>query len=204
MGESRESKLERESAIRALCLSDDYQGAATLALEVYGGEILGFLFARDEHEADAYEAFGAFAEQMWCALPEFRWEASFRTWAYVIARRCYLAVRREGRRANIVPLSDAPEIEAIVDAIRTRTLPHLRTEVKSEVRRLREHLEQEDREMLTLRIDRGMSWRAIASVLGDLDAEDPRVAAEAARLRKRYERVKTTLRALARPSPNPP
>ncbi len=179
--------------MRSLCEQGDYARAATMAIDEYGPEILGFLHARDHSESDACEAFAVFSEDMWKGLPSFRWESSFRTWAYVVARRAYLRVREDSYRRKAVPLSGAGDLEHIAEVVRTRTLPYLRTEVKSEVRRLRALLEPDDRDMLTLRVDRGMSWTEVARVLtGETNAGA--LDKEAARLRKRYERVKTQLR----------
>lgn len=50
----------------------------------------------------------------------------------------------------------------------------------------------EDRMLLVLRLDREMSWTEVARVLTD-DAADADVSREAARLRKRFERVKAKL-----------
>jgi DNA-directed RNA polymerase specialized sigma24 family protein len=81
-----------------------------------------------------------------------------------------------------------------VQQVRTNTLDYLRTETKSELTRLRDSLEPEDRELLVLRVSREMSWREVAEVLSS-EAEPSAAALErdAARLRKRFERIKQTL-----------
>jgi len=89
-----------------------------------------------------------------------------------------------------VPLSSAPEVAALAAAARTTTVPWQRTEVKDEVSRLRESLPVDDQTLLILRIDRKMSWREIAHILGE--TQEPA-------LRKRFERIKERLRALVRP-----
>jgi hypothetical protein len=82
--------------------------------------------------------------------------------------------------------------------VRTRTLPHLRTEIKDEVMRLREQLEQDDRTLLILRIDRRLGWDDIAAIV-EPDAPTPeRIKQLSATLRKRFERVKARLRELAK------
>ena len=35
---------------------------------------------------------------MWRGLPGFAWQCSFRTWAYAVARRCWLRRRRDAHR----------------------------------------------------------------------------------------------------------
>jgi RNA polymerase sigma-70 factor (ECF subfamily) len=72
---------------------------------------------------------------------------------------------------------------------------HLRSEVKSAVARLRKALPPDDQLMLSLRIDKGLSWAQIAQVLADSPGEDARERARAAaRLRQRFQMIKTRLR----------
>ena len=94
-----------------------------------------------------------------------------------------------------MPLSDVPSVLAVVEAVRTTTALHLRTEIKDAFAKLRDALEPEDHMLLGLRVDRRMAWNEIARVLGsDPDAVDK----DAAALRKRFERLKKRLRELAR------
>ena len=83
--------------------------------------------------------------------------------------------------------------------VRTVTRPYLRTEVKSELTRLRESLDPEDQLLLILRLDKDLAWRDIALVFadGDADADLERLAAT---LRKRFQSVKDRLRQMARKS----
>jgi hypothetical protein len=86
----------------------------------------------------------------------------------------------------------------IIARVRSSTAMHLRTEVKSEVRRLRDELSDEDQLLLALRIDKRMEWRDIAAAMGDGDLADAALGREAARLRKRYQLATDKLRQLAR------
>ena len=73
-----------------------------------------------------------------------------------------------------------------------------RTEVKDEIAKLREALSDDDRELLLLRVDRGLSFTEIASVLNGLDpGQHEELKREAARCRKQFERIKLRLRELA-------
>jgi RNA polymerase sigma-70 factor (ECF subfamily) len=186
----------REAEVRALAERGELHAAATRALELYGAEVLGFLHAlgRDGDLAD--EAFGAACEDLWRGLPGFRWEASLRTWLYALARHALHRVRRDPRRRpeRNVALSADPAVAAAAADVRTQTLPFLRSEVKDELRRLREALDPDDHALLILRVDRRLSWRDIARAMPD-DAGD--IDRRAAALRKRFERVKATLRAQA-------
>lgn len=187
---------ELEAEIRRRCEEGDWSSAATEALRGYGPEVLGFLHAA-LGEADARDAFSLWSESLWRGLPGLRWESSFRTWAYALARSAVGRLLRDpARRGRLVRLSQVPEALERAEPARTVTRPHLRTDVKAHVRHLREALEPDDQMILTLRVDRGMSWRDIAIVIGGADAPDIEVARRAALLRKRFERLKGRLRAL--------
>jgi RNA polymerase sigma-70 factor, ECF subfamily len=184
-----------ERAIRALCQAGDHDEATTAALRMYGVELLGFLRALANSHDLASEAFAELGEDLWKGLPRFRWESSLRSWLYSLARNALAQLRRDPRRRaeRNLPLSIAPEMAAVV---RTVTLEIQRTEVKDEFRVLREQLDPEEHEILLLRLDRGLSWKDIARILGgaeDVDNLDGRAAA----LRKRFERAKERLRKLA-------
>lgn len=79
--------------------------------------------------------------------------------------------------------------------VRRETLSELRTEKRTEIATLRDELAEDDRALLVLRVDRDLSWREIAQVLGGGDEEN--LDREAARLRKRFQLVKDQLRRLA-------
>ena len=181
-----------EAAIRALCQAGSYADAATAALQRYGVELLGFLRALAGDEDLAGDAFGELGEDIWKGLPRFRWQSSLRSWLYALARNALTQLRRDPRRRRDrnLPLSVAPEVEAMV---RTVTRDIQRTEVKDEFRVLREQLDPEEHEILLLRLDRGLAWKDIARILGGDDNLDARAAA----LRKRFERAKERLKKLA-------
>lgn len=191
---------ELERIIRAHCAAREYDAAATAAIKGYGPDILGYLFGATHREQESAEVFSEFCEDLWRGLPGFRGEASFRTWAYHIA---YHALARYGRkgarqRKRVVPLAELPEVYALVEHVRTQTLPHLRTEIKDEVVRLREQLEEDDRTLLILRIDRRLGWDEIAVIIEPEAPTPERIKRLSATLRKRFERVKTRLRELAK------
>jgi RNA polymerase sigma-70 factor (ECF subfamily) len=186
-----------EAPVRDLVAAGDLTRAATAAIELYGGELASFLhaFARDEDLAT--EAYAVTCEDLWRGLPGFRWGSSLRTWLYALARNALFRLRRAPRRREraYVPLDLAKEVFDRAEQIRTGTVEFMRTEVKDEVRRLREALDPDDHELLILRIDRKMSWREVAQAMPG-DGEES-VDRRAAVLRKRFERAKTMLRTLA-------
>lgn len=69
---------------------------------------------------------------------------------------------------------------------------------------MREKLPADDQALLVLRVDRKMAWRDLAIVMstgGYLPADsidEDALARETARLRKRFERVKSELKRLAK------
>src|SRR5262245_29919436 len=191
-----------EEQIRSRFDAGDFAGAATVALERYGSEILGFFVSLHGHETDANDLFSAFCEEMWKALPRFGWMSSFRTWAYAIARHTSSRFLRspERRAQHHVPLSAVPELARVEARIRTQTAAHLRSEVSERVAKLRTELSREDQMILVLRVDRKLSWNEIARVTLEgetLSSEE--IKRESARLRKRFELIKTKLTALAAP-----
>ena len=184
--------MDIEGDIRRRAESGDDEGAATLALTTYGPELLGFLVSFLGNHEEASEAFAQLGEDLWRGLPGFGFRSSMRTWLYTLARHAAHRLRRSARvrRRHFSPLSGASEL---VESIRSRTLPHLRTEAKDAIARLRASLEPDDRALLVLRLDRAMSWSEVARVLAP-DQDERRAAA---RLRKRFQLVKDRLRALA-------
>jgi RNA polymerase sigma-70 factor (ECF subfamily) len=181
-----------EAPIRDACAARDFASAATGAIRLYGTELLGYLHATAHDHDLAAEAFAELGEDLWRALPDFAWKSSLRSWLYVIARNALNQLRRDPRRraGRNVPLSLAPDVAAVM---RTATLEFQRTDVKDEMRVLRDELTQEDHELLLLRLDRQMSWRDIARIVGGDRDVDTRAAA----LRKRFERTKERLKKLA-------
>jgi RNA polymerase sigma-70 factor (ECF subfamily) len=183
------SALELE--LKALSDAGSHTAAATRAIEGYGGELLGYLCAVAPGHAEAQELFSELCEKLWRALPGFRWTSSFRTWAYVIARNLARESHRRQRRAKVVPLDDAKEIAELALAVRTTTMMYMKSETKRRFDELRAALDEDERTLLVLRVDRRMPWRDIARVMAD---EGDDVDKLSATLRKRFERVKVRLR----------
>ena len=87
-----ETRLEQR--IRRHHERGELKEAATAAIEGFGPEILGFLKAVVRDEQLAGEVFAHFCEDVWTGLSGFRWESSFRTWGYTLARAAWLRQRR--------------------------------------------------------------------------------------------------------------
>lgn len=188
-----------DAEIRALWDAQDFDAAATALMRRYGREILGFLYARMRTPAQAQDAFSAFGEAVWKALPEFAWRCSLRGWAYSLARRMAANEYRSAKRdAVLQPLSQASSLSHAVAEVRSATAPYQQTATKDRFQQLRTNLSEDDQLVLILRVDRGLSWTELAHAM--LDEEMPTdalVRKEAARLRKRFQLIKGRLRELA-------
>lgn len=191
-----DSSSAAEHSIRAAFDAADFASAARIALETYGDEVLGFLDARLRNPSDGHEVFSMLVEDMWRGLPRFGWRCSMRTWLYVLARNAASRYLLSPQRVVALPLgSGLDQLSGLIDRIRSATDVYQRTDVKDRFRQLCDALDQEDRMLLVLRVDRGLSWRELALALaGDPDLNDAAVDREAARLRKAFERLKGELR----------
>jgi RNA polymerase sigma-70 factor (ECF subfamily) len=180
-----------EAEVARLLEAGDLPSAAAAVMRGYGPAILGYLasLARDEDRAD--DVFSQFSEDLWRGLPGFRRDASVRTWVYTLAWHAWLRqerdpFRRHGRRL----ISD--EISRLAAAVRSTTALHLKSEAKDAVAQLRTRLIPAEQSLLVLRIDRGLSWSEVASVMST-----PEEHLDAATVAKRFQRVKDKLRKLA-------
>lgn len=187
---------EVEAAIQAHHHAHELDIAFALALAHYGDELFGFLYGLARDRTQAQDAFSAACERMWRGFEAFRWESSFRVWAYRIARNEFLRGTRETARAKRqMPLSAVPSIQQAIERTHSSTPIYERTEVKDKFAKLRAELTPDDHMLLGLRIDRKLPWAEIAKVLAPGD-EAP-TARDLAALRKRFERLKVRLRELA-------
>jgi RNA polymerase sigma-70 factor (ECF subfamily) len=192
-------RQEVEVEIGAHCRAGDYQRAAEVALEAYGSELLGFLVALHDHRDEAFEVFSQMCEDLWRGLPKFQQRASFRTWAYALARNALYQFRLTKRRRGRfdAPLSDCPALAEVAERLRTTTVWFLRTEIKDRLTALRRSLPLEDQTLLILRVDRRLGWNEIATAMNDAPLDDDSLRRESARLRQRFQSIKTKLRDLA-------
>lgn len=195
------SKGDREQHIREHWERAAYREAADAGIRAYGPEIVSYLLALCHSETDAGDAFSSFAEDLWRALPDFRWQCEFRSWTYTLARNALFRLARDPYRRRAYPLGDSPAVLELAAQVRTTTLQYLRTETKDRIAALRGQLDARDQELLILRVDRKLAWRDVARIMcADALPEDgdheQLLAREASKLRKRFERAKQTLRAL--------
>jgi RNA polymerase sigma-70 factor, ECF subfamily len=196
MSPANRHTTEAELLIKARCREGDHVLAFDLALSTYEAELLSFLRAFTPDLDLAREVYSELSENLWRSLPDFRWECSFRTWAYMLARQASLRHRRERlRREKLCSESDLSEVPY---QGRSSTQPWLQTGIKARFRRLRTRLSIDEQQILLLRVDREMSWIDVARVM---DGTDPvgglDLTARTAALRQRFHAIKERLRALA-------
>jgi RNA polymerase sigma-70 factor (ECF subfamily) len=188
-----------EQLIREAFDAQRYESAATLTIEHYGPELLGFLISHLRDEDAASEVFADFTEAFWETLPSFEWRCTIRTWAYKLARRTAGRYRKRARRRDrLQPLPELSQLSLAIDRVRTATVAYKRTDVKDRFQELRAALPEEDQTLLVLRVDRGLSWLELAEVMleNELAPDHVRLKTEAARLRKRFQLAKERLREL--------
>lgn len=199
---SAKEREELELAIRTSLEAGDLDRATTMALRGYGPEVYRFLVAFNHDEAAAADVFSTFAEGLWQTLRTFDWAYSVRSLAFGIARRASLRYRRDrGRRAaKELPLETSAMLSRLEEQIRTGTLPYLRTEVQHRFAELREELSSDDRALLILRLDQGLSWNDCARAIhqGDEPLRAEELKRESARLRKRFQSLRERLLAIGR------
>ncbi len=180
-----------ESALFELHAGGDYQACLTRALDLYGQELHGFLRARS-NDGDADEIYSVVCAALVEALPRFERRASFRTWMYQIARFTVARALR-GRAAPHLPLSQVSDPAQLI-ARRSEPPSHLGEAAQARLAALRAELSEADRELLYLRVDRGLDWREVAEALGEGAEPDDAVTRRSAALRKRFERLKGRIR----------
>lgn len=185
----------QERRVRALVEAGQLSQAATLALDMYGPELMRFLALQLGDDADADDAFGQTCADLWGGLAGFLWRASLRTWMYTLAKNAASRLRRSAhqRPGRHVPIS---ELSEAVERVRSQTALHLRTEAKDLFATIRAQLDPEDRALLLLRVDRELDWKDIAHVLFPEEAarSPQELARVTARLRKRFQAVKAEVR----------
>lgn len=190
MAEPPDAASEFEVRVLASLDAGALADAATSIVNGYGPGILGYLGAMLRDDQAARDAFSEFGEQLWRALPSFERRSSVKTWAYAIAYRCALRGRRARARNRARPFRTG-ECSLLMASVESLGSSYSRSAQERRLDTLRQSLDEVDQTLLTLRLDREMSWEEIASVLGsEVDA--------APALRKRFQRLKERLRRLAR------
>jgi RNA polymerase sigma-70 factor (ECF subfamily) len=187
-----------EQQIRELCRRGETGHAVQVALEGYGPEFMRLLGSILQEREQTRDAYSSLAESLLKDLPAFRWDCSFRTWAYQVAR--HIAYRMiSSPAARELPVSLGAFRDEVQPEQSSRK-PWLQSTVKERFRELREQLSPHERTILELRVDQRMSWHDVARTMAGPEEELSSAALErkAAVLRQQFQRIKVRLRELAR------
>lgn len=188
---AKASAMNVEAKVASLRADGRLKEVANLVIESYGSEVLRFLEMMLRDHSDSNDAFAQACEDLWKGLPRFEGRASMKTWFFTLARHAGLRLRRSSRRRS----SPISEISHIAERVRSRTRPYLNTQVKLGFAAIRDSLDDGDRVLLVLRVDRAMSWNDVARVMANEgDDSDEEISRSAVRLRKRFQSVKQTIR----------
>jgi RNA polymerase sigma-70 factor (ECF subfamily) len=175
---------EAEGPVRAALNAGDAARAVVEALRVHGPEVFGFLVGVLDDGECARVVYAGTSAVMAEKLATFQWRCSLRTWMYAMARR-ELARRRGSptrREASFMPSATIPDP--------TTTISRRPTGLRAAIATLRSGLLEEDRELLVLRIDRGLGWADLAiTALGE-DASPLDLARESDRMRRRLAHIR--------------
>jgi RNA polymerase sigma-70 factor (ECF subfamily) len=180
-----------DSRVSRLVRSGHLREGADLLVTVVGSELRPFLHRLLGEAALAEEAYSTTCERLWRGLATFRWECSLRSWAYIVARR--EAARCRARQARIAArqttLSAAENVR-----VPTGSRPALSTTRRDQLELLRESISDEDRDLLVMRVERGLPWKEIAASFLDEGVQDAEsIVRESARLRQRFRAIRGKL-----------
>ena len=186
-----------DAVVREYCAKGDFKAAAGAALAEYGKKIRAWCTAIVRGEEHACDAYSLFCERLFMGLPNFSWKCSLSTWMYIVARRCVLDVQRVRcrHRARFWAI-DAEVDDADVDMDEHKTEPWQTTDVKTRFAMIRDRLSSSDKVLLTLRVDRCMSWEDVALVTWP-DASPDELRKHAVALRRKFHRLKQRIRTMA-------
>ena len=96
------------------------------------------------------------------SIDSFRGESSLRTWLFTIERRLMLDRRRQERRTRATVPVEPSDAVTEFDALDNL----LAEEAESRVRKAVDALSPTQREVFTLRVEQGLSYREIADIAG--------------------------------------
>jgi len=99
------------------------------------------------------------------AIDSFRGESSLRTWLFTIAKRLLLDRRRAERRSRILAPIEERDAVTSFDALDAMVAEESLQRVKAAV----ESLSPKQREVFTLRVEQGLSYKEIADLIGSTE-----------------------------------
>lgn len=174
-----------EDDVRRLLAHGHVDAAATEVIQQLGRPVRAHLRRWLRDEADAGDAFSVFEEHVWVGLRRFRGDASLRTWVYRIARNAALDVRKQAWQRHRERLDALPQ-----PAPGATRMP---LEERDVLERLRRNLSDDERALLSLRVDHELPWAEIARALSPAGRQLGATTAI-----KRFHRIAARLRRMAR------
>jgi RNA polymerase sigma-70 factor, ECF subfamily len=178
-----------DAQVRGLVHAGSERQAADLLLTRLSPELRPFLHRLLGDVALADEAHSNTCERLWRGLASFRWECSLRSWSYIIARREASRCRARHARDGVqqTTLSKADQVAARLGS----TAGTISTTRRDQLDGLRASLSDEDRDLLVLRVERGLAWKEIAAAFLEENESNPEaIGREAARLRQRFRSIR--------------
>jgi RNA polymerase sigma-70 factor (ECF subfamily) len=184
--------MDDETYIHERLVENDFDAAVEAILELYGSRFFRTIAGVLRNEAEAADTYQDFSIALWQGLPGFRGDSRVYTWAYTLVRRT-IGRKLRGKPVQIVRLKTDQERALVARWTRTATVEWRNTESREKLQEMLDDLGYDDRTLVMLRICEQMPWGEIATVLSDTPLEPQEQKTESARLRKRFERVKTRL-----------
>ena len=188
-----------DAEVHDLVTSGESSRAVERLLSRLSSELRPFLHRLLGAVALADEAHDATCEQLSRGLTSFRWECSLRSWSYIVARREAKRCRdRFGRRVS--PGETLVSAGSSSDSAREASASSSSDDT---IDRLRASLSDDDRDLLVLRIERGLVWREIAAAfLEEHEASPDAIERESTRLRVRFRAIRDKVAAALAPRPS--
>ncbi|HMI87915.1 MAG TPA: sigma-70 family RNA polymerase sigma factor [Polyangiaceae bacterium] len=190
-----------DAEVQGLVVAGRQRQAADMLLTRLSAELRPFLHRLLGDVVLADEAHSAACEKLWRGLAAFRWECSLRSWSYIVARREASRCRARHPKAGVsqTTLSKADELPTHVSS----QGGSVNAERGDQLENLRTSLSDEDRDLLVLRVERGLAWNEIAAAfLEEQDTAPEAIEREAARLRQRFRSIRVKVAsAIAEGSP---
>lgn len=138
--------------------------SATRLVERHSPALARFVAAEGERDQAAEVVQDTFV-RAFGAIDSFRGDSSFRTWLFTIARRLLLDRRRAERRSRVVATVSEADAVTQFDALDTMVADESLRRVRGAV----EALSTKQREVFTLRVEQGLSYKEIADLVGSTE-----------------------------------
>jgi RNA polymerase sigma-70 factor, ECF subfamily len=138
--------------------------AATRLVERHAPGLARFVAGEGERDSVDEVVQDTFV-RAFAAIDSFRGDSAFRTWLFTIARRLVLDRRRSERRSRIVATVEEGDAATTFNALDTMVADESMIRVRQAVNAL----SQKQREVFTLRLEQGLSYKEIAELVGSTE-----------------------------------